>query len=104
MAIAGDHLGAGGVGAEPEDLTGDRFHLRIGVGISPHSAADLAHGHILLKPVQPDAVTLGFRQPACHLEPEGDRFAVDGMGAADHFGVFVGPGQFAKGLGQAIQL
>ena len=42
--------------------------------------APLAHGHILIKPFQPDAVALGFRQPAGHLEPEGDRFAVDGMG------------------------
>ena len=45
-----------------------------------------AHSHILLQPFQPDAVALGFRQPACHLEPEGDRFAVDSVRAADHFG------------------
>ena len=103
MAIAGDHLGAGGVGSQPEDLAGDGFHLGIGVGIGAHGAAHLAHGHILLKPFQPDAVPLGFRQPAGHLEPEGDRFAVDGMGAADHFGALMGPGQFAQGIGQGIE-
>ena len=28
---------------------------------------------------------------------------MDGMGAADHFGAFVGPGQAAQGVGQGIE-
>ena len=36
MAIAGNHLRAGDVGGEPQDLAGDCFDLGIGVGVSAH--------------------------------------------------------------------
>ena len=50
VAIAGNHLGAGGVRRQAQQLTGDRFHLGIGVGVGAHGATDLTHGHILLQP------------------------------------------------------
>ena len=60
MAIAGDHLRAGGVGRQAEALAGETFYLRVGIGVSAHGAADLAHGHITLQPLQSFGIAPGF--------------------------------------------
>ncbi len=56
------------------------------------------------EPLEPLAVAFGLGQPAGHLEAEGDRFAVDGVGTADHHRVPVGPGQLAQGAGEGVEL
>ena len=84
MAIAGDHLGAGGVGHQAELGAGDRLHLGVGVGVGAHGAADLAHAHHPLQALQSLAVAFHLGQPAGQLEAEADRLAVDGMAAANH--------------------
>ena len=84
VAIAGDHLGACRIWLQAKLGAGDRLHLGVGVGVGAHGAADLAHAHDPLEPLEALAVAFHFRQPAGHLEAEADRLAVDGMAAADH--------------------
>ena len=104
MAIAGDHLRAGGVGRQAEALAGETFDFGVGVGISPHGAAHLAHGHIALQPLEPFGIASGFSQPASQLEAKGDRLAMNGMGAADHHRGFVLRSQLGDGSIQCRQL
>jgi hypothetical protein len=54
-----------------------------------------------LQPLEPFPVAFRFRQPAGHLEAEGDRFAMDGMGASDHHRALVLTGQRAEPIGKA---
>ena len=104
MAIAGDHLGAGGVGHQPELGAGDRLDLGIGVGVGAHGATDLAHAHHPIQPLEALLVAEHFGQPASHLETKGDRFAMDGVGAANHHRALVGADEVPQGIGQLVEL
>ena len=103
VAVAADHLGAGWIGPQPQQLTGPFFDLGLGVGVVAHGATDLAHAHGLLQSLEAFDVALGFSQPAGQLEAKGDRLAVDGVGAADHHGVFVGPCLHADGFCELVE-
>ena len=70
MAIAGDHLRAGRVGRQAEALAGETFDFGVGVGISPHGAAHLAHGYIALQPIEPFGIASGFSQQPASLKPK----------------------------------
>ena len=83
MPVARDDLRRDRLRLEAQPLAGDPLQLRVGRGIVPDRAGQLADAHTVQRPAQPLAVAVELERPAGELQPECRRFGVDAVRPPD---------------------
>ena len=83
VAVSLEDLRRGGSRVEPQPFAGDSLDLRVGRGVGPDGAGELADPHPLQRVLKAVAVAVELERPDGELEAEGRRLRVHAVRAAD---------------------